>query len=47
MAIPPASARSSISQNNWQYNVNATKQDSAGHIPRALWENYPLMQKVL
>ena len=31
----------SISQHNQQYNVDATEQDNAGHIPKALWEQLP------
>ena len=34
----PASARSSISQHTWQYNVTATQQNNTGHIPKVLGE---------
>ena len=37
----PASTRSSISQHNQQYNVNATQQDNSCHIPKALREQLP------
>ena len=41
----PASAKSTISQHNQQYNVNTAHQDNAGHIPKALWINCPHMPK--
>ena len=39
----PASAKTTISQHNHQYNVNTAQQDDAGHIPKAYGINCPHM----
>ena len=41
----PASAKTSISEHNHQYNVNTAEQDDAGHIPKALWDQLPPQAK--
>ena len=41
----PASAKSTSSQHNHQYNVNTAQQDNAGCIPKALWVSCPTCQK--
>ena len=44
---PKASAKSTISQHDCQYQVNTAQQSNTGHIPKVLWEQLPHLLKVL